>query len=228
MYLIPRGADLGVLAISLERRTAKLQCLTSHRLSTRCCRRCSWRPRMLPRTLSRVARSIPSNACTPAVLCSRSAHSQRHQPGHQRRPSSSKASYPPGGPRNSEAATDAGAKSATRTSDDERSASGRQGRKKSKDALAAADRATIRARDEAFAHLPSVPSTGHLQLAGEWPLEGDGGGTLADQVISRCPHIRLLLARQTHLRNESNPSRSLRHRLQRHIQRTDTFQFTQT
>lgn len=100
------------------------------------------------------ARAAPSassiTAIRPLAQCTR-----QHQPGHQRRHSSSKTSIPPDGSK-----VVAPAQRAAST--------GRTTRKKSKDAMAPAN-IQNQPFSKQYPHIPSVPSTRHLRAEGTAP-----------------------------------------------------------
>lgn len=127
---------------------------------------------MLTRPACRIARSASSKPQLFHTGPPTAATSQTPRPLHQRRQSSSKASHPPGAPRNPEAAAGNGTNAASEQSETSGAADGdkkqptRISRRKSKEP-STAERAAIKARDEAFTNLPAVPPTNHLQAAGE-------------------------------------------------------------
>lgn len=127
---------------------------------------------MFTRPAGRIARSASSKPQLFHTAPPAAATSQTPRPSHQRRQSSSKASHPPGAPRNPEAAAGNGTNAASEQSENSGAADGdkkhptRIPRKKPKDP-STAERAASKARDEAFMNLPAVPPTNHLQAAGE-------------------------------------------------------------
>lgn len=134
-------------------------------------------PAMFSRPVGLAARSASSKSFCIKALPSRAATSQASSSCHQRRNSSSKASHPPGASRGSEAATGpntAPCSDQTENSQDPEAGKGKEkekkpatrlSRRKAKD-TGAAERASLKARDEAFANLPAVPPTTHLHPGG--------------------------------------------------------------
>ena len=158
---------------------------------------------MLPKPLGR---AIPSASTFVNSSTSCRSHpivldSTRHYLGHQRRPSSSKTSFPPGGPKNSDQAARSPSKSADDSNARDRRSLPSLARRKTR--VAAEKAPTPKPPDDVFPqNVPAVASTQHLNDSGSCLsllLSSSGGIRLHYRKRNIKPRANALLETDIHL-----------------------------